>query len=472
MSDLKDVIDLKSKRELFIDRFMIDQLNGLSMKLHVKTPDPFAMDQKINFTGFATKTEKDYAYGTAIKDGDRFRLYYRGFCEGASGKPDETFCYAESYDGINFFKPNLGRCVVDGSVDNNVIQTGVDYYSHNMSPMLDRNPDAAYKCRYKALAGHKRSGGLKAFGSEDGIAWFPLSNDPVIKVPEWSRHGFDSQNVSFWSEAEGCYVAYCRTWKLGLEDVVTDNPSYGVRWISRCTSHDFIRWSELEELVPDNGIYENLYTNQFSPYFRSPHIYIGLGTRLVLHGDNASGGNTTDISLFSTRGKGVEMNRLFMESFIRPGLTPSSWTNRAMYTFLNIIPVNDMQMAINMKNSTHSLIRILCRTDGLTSLHASYAGGEMITRPFTFQGDSLDMNFATSAAGHVLVSMLDEDGVEIPGVGIEDGGRLYGDSISHAVKWKHGASVAALQGRCVRLRFEMRDADVYSFQFRNTGCDR
>lgn len=467
MSDLKDAIELKSKRELFLDRFMIDRMDGTSLKLNVKIPDPFSMDQKINFNGFPAKDEKDYSYVTVIKDGGRFRLYYRGFCEGSSGKPDETFCYAESYDGINFIKPALGRFDVGGSMDNNVIQTGVEYYSHNMSPMLDRNPNPAHKCRYKALAGHKRIGGLKAFGSDDGISWFSLSDEYAIKVPEWSRHGFDSQNVSFWSEAEGCYVAYCRTWKWGLENVLTDLPAYGVRWISRSTSSDFIRWTDLEELVPDNGIYENLYTNQFSPYFRAPHIYIGLGTRFVPHGDKAAGGNTTDVSIFSTRGKGVEMNRTFMESFIRPGLNPSSWTNRAMYTALNIVPVNDAQIAVYMKNPKHSMLRILYRTDGLASLHAGYAGGEMTTRPFTFEGDTLDVNFATSSIGHVLVSMLDEDGREIPGFGIEDGARLYGDRISHAVKWEQGAGVGALQGRRVRLRFVMKDADVYSFQFRS-----
>jgi len=33
------------------------------------------------------------------------------------------------------------------------------------------------------------------------------------------------------------------------------------------------------------------------------------------------------------------------------------------------------------------------------------------------------------------------------------------------VYWKHGSSVARLAGRPVRLRFRMKDADLFAFQF-------
>jgi hypothetical protein len=35
------------------------------------------------------------------------------------------------------------------------------------------------------------------------------------------------------------------------------------------------------------------------------------------------------------------------------------------------------------------------------------------------------------------------------------------------VTWKSGSSVAALSGKPVRLRFVMKDADLYSIRFRN-----
>ena len=41
-----------------------------------------------------------------------------------------------------------------------------------------------------------------------------------------------------------------------------------------------------------------------------------------------------------------------------------------------------------------------------------------------------------------------------------------GDAIEREVRWKGGADVSALAGRPVRLRFVMKDADVYALRFR------
>ena len=44
---------------------------------------------------------------------------------------------------------------------------------------------------------------------------------------------------------------------------------------------------------------------------------------------------------------------------------------------------------------------------------------------------------------------------------------IIGDHISRIVQWKSGAGVASLAGKPVRLRFIMKDADLYSIRFRN-----
>ena len=49
---------------------------------------------------------------------------------------------------------------------------------------------------------------LAAFVSADGIRWARLRAEPVIRYTK--EYAFDSQNVSFWSESEGCYVCYFR----------------------------------------------------------------------------------------------------------------------------------------------------------------------------------------------------------------------------------------------------------------------
>jgi hypothetical protein len=102
--------------------------------------------------------------------------------------------------------------------------------------------------------------------------------------------------------------------------------------------------------------------------------------------------------------------------------------------------------------------------DGFVSLHAPMSGGEVLTKPLTFTSESLSMNFATSAAGSVKVEIQDANGKAIPDFTLSDCEEHFGDSIERAVVWKSGSDVSPLAGNRVRLRFVLKDADVYSFR--------
>jgi hypothetical protein len=43
---------------------------------------------------------------------------------------------------------------------------------------------------------------------------------------------------------------------------------------------------------------------------------------------------------------------------------------------------------------------------------------------------------------------------------------IIGNEIERKVTWEDQENLSSLQGRTVRLIFEMRDCDLYSFQFR------
>ena len=43
--------------------------------------------------------------------------------------------------------------------------------------------------------------------------------------------------------------------------------------------------------------------------------------------------------------------------------------------------------------------------------------------------------------------------------------RPYGDQIDRVVSWKSGTDVSQLAGKPVRLKVELKDADLYSFRF-------
>ncbi|MCP4788358.1 MAG: hypothetical protein GY903_18090 [Fuerstiella sp.] len=82
-----------------------------------------------------------------------------------------------------------------------------------------------------------------------------------------------------------------------------------------------------------------------------------------------------------------------------------------------------------------------------------------------FQGSTLELNYSTSAAGSVSVEIQDVNGDPIDGRALADCHEIFGDEIERTVTWKDGTGLKQLAGRPVRLRFVMKDADLFSFQF-------
>jgi hypothetical protein len=400
-------------------------------------------------------------------------LYYRGVpTAGSDGRSNEVTCYAESEDGIHWTKPNLRLHEVKGTRENNVILADAAPVTHNFSPFLDRNPDARGEQRFKALGGLS-STGLFAYASADGVHWEKLRDQPIFKDEGWV---FDSQNVAFWSEHEQQYVLYYRK--------APDR----VRAIARSTSPDFVHWTEPEMMIySDTGSRKpshHLYTNQTQPYFRAPHLYVATAARFlpgrqVISADQAKAINahpkyfqdTSDAVLMTSRG-GNRYDRTFLGAFIKPGIGLENWVSRTNYPALNLVQTGPTEMSLyvnqNYGQPTAHLHRYSLRLDGLASLRAPYEGGEMVTKPLTFQGDRLMLNFSTSAAGGIRVEIQDADGEALPGFSLDDTVELIGNEISRAVYWKSGADVGELAGQPVRLRFVMKDAEIFALRFAET----
>lgn len=378
---VKTPINIGSRRELFVDDFLIDHVSGARLELHHPQPANVAIKFDKPWEGAFS------GYVTVVKDGDVYRLYYRGLpVAGADGSNDEVTCYAHSFDGVHWQKPSLGIHEYKGNSDNNIILKDDAPASHNFAPFLDRNPEVKAEERYKALAGTQKSG-LIAYVSPDGIHWSRLRSQAVF------REGiFDSQNVSFWSESENKYVCYFRTW--------TGKGYSGFRTISRTTSTDFVQWTAPEPMTFGETPPEHLYTNQTTPYFRAPHIYFGLAARFmpgrrVISSADASRFNvnpryTNDCSdsvLLTSRG-GNEYSRKFLSSFLRPGIGSENWVSRSNYLANGIVPTGDCESSMfisrNYGQSTAYLQRLVLRHDGFASVAAGYSGGELTTKPLVF----------------------------------------------------------------------------------------
>lgn len=157
-----------------------------------------------------------------------------------------------------------------------------------------------------------------------------------------------------------------------------------------------------------------------------------------------------------------------MEGFLKPGIGLENWTSRTNYPARGFVQTRDDELSFyvqeNYGQPTARLRRYSLRPDGFASLYAGYPGGDMRTHPLTFTGDGLYLNFATSAAGEVRVEVLDANGRALPGFGLDDAEPVIGNELERRVSWKGGASLAAVAGQALRLRFVMKDAELFSLQ--------
>ncbi len=465
-------IALDNRRELFVDHYLIDSLSGLRLQMHAPRDE-----------GIAFRFDKPWegafcAYCTVLRDGDRLRLYYRGKPMATKDGSDEISCVAESTDGLIWTRPLLGLVDYQGSRDNNIVLSQPQF-AHNFAPMLDSNPTAPKGQCYKALGGTQVSG-LVAFVSADGFDWRKLRDDPVLTKDQvvsqidGVQWVFDSQNLAFWSPIEKKYIAYFRVFRDKI------------RRIARAESDDFMSWSHIQLMEYRGGDsaevpLEQLYTNQTTPYYRAPHLYVSTAARFmpkrsVLTKEEAEslGVNlnyfldTSDAIFQTTRG-GAIYDRTFMGAFIRPGIGPQNWVSRTNYPACGIVQTGSTEMSVYLNQDyaqpTAHLHRYSLRLDGFASLHADYQEGEMVTKPLTFRGDRLMLNYSTSAAGGIRIEIQDEAGKPIPGYSLEDAVEMIGNEIERAARWKAGNDVSQLIGRTVRLKFAVKDADLFALQF-------
>jgi hypothetical protein len=481
----QEAIEIGSRRELFVDGHLIDKLVGAQRRMHQPVAREIAVVHDAPWEGAGS------GYHSVIHDGDTYRMYHRGSKLGVENGRlkvgGQVYCYAESRDGIRWEKPNLRLYEHGGSKENNIFWTGVGI--HNFAPFLDTRPDCPPESRFKALAGTAAEGGLFAFHSPDGIHWSLTRKEPVV-----TEGAFDSQNLAFWDATAGKYRAYFRTFTEGITTGKVWKPA-GYRAIRTASSSDFLSWGDEADLTYEDSPVEHLYTNQIGPYFRAPHILIGFPTRYIERGWSPSmralpqlehremrseahlryGTSLTEGLLMASR-NGVHFER-WNEAFLKPGpQRPETWQYGHNYIAWHAVETksslpgapNELSLYAtegSWTGDSNAIRRYTLRLDGFVSVNAGWRGGELITKPLKFTGDRLDLNFSTSAAGDIRVEIQDADGKPFPGFTLDDSAEIFGDEIDRTVQWKSGSDVSSLSGKTVRLRFVLKDADLYALKF-------
>lgn len=488
------VIDIGSRRELLVDGFLVAELKGKAeLRLHHPVAQEVTLLHDLPWEGNAS------GYHSIFKDGDRYRMYYRGwqitFTPGKAATSNNFLCYAESSDGIHWHRPELGLHEFKGSKANNIVMVsgrsqGINVDAGHPAVFRDDNPATKPGERYKALILSRKPLGLLAFASPDGIHWKPLQATPVI-----TNGAFDSQNLAFWDEVRGEYRAY---WRYFTDGVVNDEvwKPKGLRAIRTATSKDFIHWDQQEDLRYGDAPPEQLYTNTVRPYHRAPHLFIGFPQRYIergwsdsmralpelAHRELRAGvveryGTALSEGLLMTSRDGVNFHR-WQEAFMPPGPErEGTWNYPHLLIGWQLVEtMSSLEGAPNELSlyavesygtgTSNALRRYTLRTDGFVSVRAPMSGGELLTKPLRFRGQKLALNFSSSAAGGLRVEIQDVKGSPLPGFTLEDCPPIFGDTLERVVTWKQGSDVSSLTGKPVRLRFVLNDADVYAFQFK------
>lgn len=484
-------IDIGSRRELFVDQFLIERLDQARLVVHQPQPREVAltMDQPWEAEG--------PGYVTVFQDGGRYRMYYRALPDGDGPRGTrQVTCYAESADGVRWTRPELGIVEYRGSKKNNIVLRGVE--SHNLTPWRDANPDAPPESRYKAVCGLFRTG-MALFRSHDGIHWHRWSGEMLPL-----KGNFDSQNVIFWDAVRREYRAYWRDSRRG-DPHVPDG-----RDVRVAVSQDLIHWGESHWLDYEpgrrgtadiDGDPHQFYTNGIQPYHRAPHLLLGFPLRYIDRGwtasadalpnlvrrralaaENILGGRPTRLGtaitdvLFMASRDGRRFH-VMPSAILPPGVQrDGAWFYGSGGKALGMVetdpavdgapPELSIYASENARQATPArLRRYTFRMDGFVSVRASLFGGELLTKPVVFSGSQLEINFSTSAGGSLRVEIQDQDGEPIPGFSLAECHLQYGDQLDRIVTWETGNDLSKLAGNAVRLRFQLRDADLYSLRF-------
>ena len=425
------------------------------------------------------------SYLTLLHEEGLYRLYYLNW--DMYKEYPRTACVLTSADGIRWEKPALrdGRNVVFDPKDYN---QGID----NFIPFLDLNPAAKTEEKYKAFSGIGWNN-LHAYASPDGYNWHPMFDNRRLDM----EGAFDSSNLAFWDTVRGRYCAFIRN----FHDIPADNNvNLGIRDIRVSWSDDFEHWTVPELLDFGNAPDVPLYVSAAQPYFRAPEYFVGFPVRYVER--YAWSPSFDQLSNPEHRRRRMEMHPryglavtdcVFMASqdggrvwerseqaFLRPGpVGEKSWVYGDCYLSVGFAPMKadrpgepdelSFYATENHWNGPKTVRRWTLRQDGFVSLQAGGVQTVTETGALRFDGDRLELNISTAAAGSARVELTDIRGRVLEGYSAADCDDIFTDRLDYTVSWNGKTDLSGLAGKPVRLRFYMTDADLYAFRFAKKG---
>jgi hypothetical protein len=186
-------------------------------------------------------------YGSIIREGGKFRLWYVAFDDDQESKvPSARWrpAYAESDDGLHWVKPRLGLVEYHRSLENNLVEIDPALGFVNLKVLRDPD-DPDPQRRYKMSAHvyfrhHTRLGTLAPYASPDGLHW-KLLVPAKPKNAELQERDLVLPGVHF-EPAGGLYKWEGLFHACGQNAMNATRPYQG-RVTRMVRSADFVHWS-------------------------------------------------------------------------------------------------------------------------------------------------------------------------------------------------------------------------------------
>jgi hypothetical protein len=384
-------------------------------------------------------------------------------------------CYAESADGVKWTKPELGLHEFRGSKKNNIVLVSPGTHFDSTSVMhLPHDQQWPYRMMtfigrwpYKEELVRKQWGdpppfGIKrhghyAFGSKDGIHWQELNNnEPVLRVSDRSMFWWDPHKRVFVGSAKRSHK---------------NKRAQAYAW-----SRDMLQWTVTSDWIHVADDRDHAGDEAEAAYgFPYGSQWIGFGEmrRTGQRGAGVvDGGTTINWELLTSR-DGRHWSRPIRELFFADGAR-ETWRYKVFKIIANPPIERDGRLLIYYGGKTGTVpvekgyepFQAMClatlRKDGFVSLTAGKQAGELVTKPFVVTGNQLLLNVDVHDGGEARVEVLDDGEKAIRGFELSSSIPLRGRPIEQAVDWPGEANWSQLAGRKVRLRIQLRNADLYA----------
>jgi len=190
-----------------------------------------------------------YLYGSVLKLGDKYRMYYQAFVKGFGF----FVCLAESEDGISWRKPLLKPLSARMGEDHPTVSVGEEGipFHRRLSPVEGMsNVVSTYHIpsvipgtrglKPYMLFGYTERGYCASF-SDDGVNFEEHPSNPVIPLMRFPNRRtrkvwFSDVAPAFFDERKRVFRAMVKTYKV-------DRQGRTRRCVGMSTSRDFVRWS-------------------------------------------------------------------------------------------------------------------------------------------------------------------------------------------------------------------------------------